>query len=150
MFFFISFHYSQNLCCSVRVYGFVRLANVCLSLIESKMSWNVIPTIFFLFVPGSISVSYVWFFQRWTITRYISLLSFLTRRVSLWFLFISITHHTSITLRSGRDRGVKMTECARFLFFFFFVTFAACTLEKSIKVNLHCSLLLLSSVFEFL
>lgn len=41
----------------------------------------------------------------------------LTRRVSVWFLFISITHGTSTTLRSRRDRGVKMTLCVRMFLF---------------------------------
>lgn len=64
----------------------------------------------------------------------------LTRRVSVWFLFISITHHTSITLRSDRDRGVKMTACVHMFFFFF--SFSASTLEN-LQKPVHTSLFLI-------
>lgn len=62
----------------------------------------------------------------------------------MWLLFISITDDTSITLRSGRHRGVKMTVYAHMFF-----SLSASILGKSTKANSHQSLsLLFLSVFD--
>ena len=65
---------------------------------------------------------------------------FLPRRASVWFLSINIPHHTSVTLTSEGDRGVKVTVCVCASYF----SALASTLGKSTKANSHQSLFLLT------
>lgn len=102
---------------------FVKIALFCTALIESELSWNVILHLFLVFFSFFLWV-YLWFFVSHTLCfwkvnnnkiHFSSLI--LTRTVSVWFLFISITYHTSVTLRSGGGRGVKMTHVRTHIFF---------------------------------
>lgn len=111
----------------------------CIGLIESKLSWNLICHLStfspFLSLCRCLS-PFLTHSCFWKVNNnkihFSSLI--LTRRVSVWFLFISIPHHTSVTLRSGRDGGVKMTVWRSFCLGFFLFLIAS-TLGKSTKAN---------------
>lgn len=85
---------------------------------QAELKCNLSSFFFSLSVSVSLALSHTCF---WKVNNnkipFSSLI--LTRRVSV-YLFISITHHTSFTLRSVGGRGVKMTLCVGFFTVFFF------------------------------
>lgn len=71
-----------------------------IDLIESKSSWQTVFLSFLHPVSCEPNNNKTYFISR-----------VLTRRAPPWLLFISIRHRTSLTLRSGSDRGVS--KCLR-------------------------------------